>query len=145
MRGNGTGRWQEKQNPRPAYRAEASFSKGEGRKLFFFRHGAAGFIDDPLDALCDAVGQADIAHGVFAAQEVVLLGSQTVVGQGFIADILIALEEFAKGVGKFVIIVETGNDGRTYLDMQVGELGDQLLEVAEDELVADGAFRCPSA
>ena len=70
--------------------------------------------------LRDAVGQADVAHGVFTAQEVVLLGSQAVVGQGFVTHVLVALEELAEGVGELVIVVEPGNDGRTDLDMQVG-------------------------
>ena len=125
--GKGTSGRRGKQKSPPGSPDGGFLSKGRsGSLLLFFRHGTAGFVDDPLDALRDAVGQADVAHGVFTAQEVVLLGSQAVVGQGFVTHVLVALEELAEGVGELVIVVEPGDDGRTDLDMQVGEFGEQL-------------------
>ena len=77
VRGKGTSGRRGKAKKSPPGSPDGGFlSKGGAELLLFFRHGTAGFVDDPLDALRDAVGQADVAHGVFTAQEVVLLGSR---------------------------------------------------------------------
>lgn len=138
VRGKGTSGRRGKQKTPPGSPDGDFFLKGEA-EAYFFSSVTAPRVSSTIRwmPLRDAVGQADVAHGVFTAQEVVLLGSQAVVGQGFVTHVLVALEELAEGVGELVIVVEPRDDGRTDLDMQVGEFGEQLFEVAEDQLVAD--------
>ena len=58
------------------------------------------------------------------------------VGQGFKADVGIALQQLADGAGRFFVVIEAGDDRGTNLHVKVGEVLEKLLEIGKDEFVA---------